>query len=80
MSEPDEPGAAKPRTKEERAAAKKKRHVLDVKRRKLGSLQERTEDFTIALRELENQREKMNGNAGGMNKNGVNFKARERAR
>lgn len=80
ISEPEEPNAAKPMTKEEKAAAKRKRHTLDVKRRKLEGLQERAEDLTIALRELEEQRAKMNGNAGGVNKNGVKFKARQRAR
>lgn len=65
-------------TPEERAAKRKKRHALNVKRRKLEALEEQEAKLSAALEGLENQRAKMSGTIGGVNKNGVKFKARRR--
>lgn len=61
-------------------AEQKKRHKLEVRKRKLQALKEREEDLTTALREVEDQRARMNGTMGGVNKNGVKFKVRQRQR
>jgi U3 small nucleolar RNA-associated protein 11 len=58
----------------------RKRRKHEVRRRKLQALKEREQDLTIALREVEDQRAKMNGTMGGVNKNGVKFKVRQRQR
>ncbi|KAK4502199.1 hypothetical protein PRZ48_005624 [Zasmidium cellare] len=67
-------------TPEEKEARKKKRHLLDVKRRKLDALKDQEEKLAAALDEVEQQRAKMNGSIGGVNKNGVKFKQRQRKR
>jgi U3 small nucleolar RNA-associated protein 11 len=75
--------AAKPLTKEEKAArlaAKRKRHFIETRRNKLEALKDREEDLATALRELEDQRVQMNGKAGGVNKNGTKFKVRQRVK
>jgi U3 small nucleolar RNA-associated protein 11 len=75
--------AAKPLTKEEKAArlaAKCKRHFIETRRNKLEALKDREEDLATALRELEDQRVQMNGKAGGVNKNGTKFKVRQRVK
>lgn len=80
---PEEKKEAKPLTKEEKAqrsAAKRKKHIMETRRNKLDGLQDRAEDLTTALRELEDQRVQMNGKAGGVNKNGTKFKVRQRVR
>lgn len=67
-------------TPEEREARRKKRHLLDVKRRKLEALKDQEEKLAAALDEVEEQRAKMNGSIGGVNKSGVKFKPRQRKR
>ncbi|KAF2158572.1 hypothetical protein M409DRAFT_71582 [Zasmidium cellare ATCC 36951] len=67
-------------TPEEREARRKKRHLLDVKRRKLDALKDQEEKLSAALDEVEEQRAKMNGSIGGVNKSGVKFKPRQRKR
>nr|POE59088.1 u3 small nucleolar rna-associated protein 11 [Quercus suber] len=64
--------------KDETEDDKKKRHRLEVDIRKLRALKEREEQLSIALRELEDQRARMNGTVGGVNKHGVKFKVRQR--
>lgn len=66
-------------SKEELAAKKRRRHALDVKRRQLEALRDREEQLSAALREVEAQRARMNGTAGGVNKNGVKFRAQRRS-
>lgn len=78
--EAEEDKDGKPLTKAERAAAKRKRHALDVKRGRLEGLQDRAEDLATALREVEDQRVRMSGRSSGVNKNGTKFKTRQRAR
>ena len=56
----------------------RKRKKLEVRRRKLGFLKDRERDLTTALREVEDQRAKMNGSTGGVSKKGTKFKVRER--
>lgn len=56
----------------------RKRHKRDVRRRKLQTLQDRERDLSLALQEVETQRAKMSGGIGGVNKNGVKFKVRQR--
>ncbi|EME44994.1 hypothetical protein DOTSEDRAFT_170109 [Dothistroma septosporum NZE10] len=67
-------------TPEQRALRRKKRHALQTKQRKLESLKEQEEKLSAALDGLDHQRAKMNGTTGGVNKNGVAFKARQRKR
>ncbi|KAK5170873.1 uncharacterized protein LTR77_004017 [Saxophila tyrrhenica] len=59
---------------------RKKRKKQDARRKKLQALEERERDMAAALHEVEMQRAKMNGTVGGVNKNGVKFKVRERKR
>lgn len=80
---PAEKPDSKPLTKEEKAArvaAKRKRHFMETRRNKLEALKDREEDLATALRELEDQRVKMNGKSGGVNKNGTKFKVRQRVK
>jgi U3 small nucleolar RNA-associated protein 11 len=67
-------------TPEERAVKDRQRHALEVKRKKLGALIEQERKLNAALQEVEHQRDKMNGNVGGVNKKGVKFKPRQRKR
>lgn len=59
---------------------KQKQHRNDKRQKNLAQLKDREEQLTAALDGLENQRAKMNGTLGGINKNGVEFKARSRKR
>ncbi|KAK3705113.1 hypothetical protein LTR37_013480 [Vermiconidia calcicola] len=59
---------------------RRKRKKQEARRRKLQALKDREEDLSVALQEVEQQRAKMNGSVGGVNKNGVKFKVRERKR
>lgn len=54
--------------------------LLAAKRRKLRRLEEREQDLSTALQEVEQQQARMAGTVGGMNKNGVKFKVRQRKR
>lgn len=67
-------------TEEEIAARKSKREALAAKRRKANGLRVREEQLAIALRAVEEQRARMNGTVGGVNKHGVRFKRRQRKR
>ena len=67
-------------SKEERAARRRRQHALQVRQRQLDGLRDREEQLSAALREVEDQRARMNGTVGGVNKNGVKFKARQRKR
>ncbi|OQO11745.1 hypothetical protein B0A48_03472 [Cryoendolithus antarcticus] len=76
----DEEKPAVPMTKAEKVAAKRRRHALEVKQNKLESLRDRAKKLSTALREVEDQRIRMTGKGGGVNKKGVVYKNRERAR
>jgi U3 small nucleolar RNA-associated protein 11 len=67
-------------TPEERLAKSRKKHTLGVKRKKLDALVEQEEKLSAALEGLGHQRAQMAGTIGGVNKNGVKFKARLRKR
>ncbi|KAF2150776.1 U3 small nucleolar RNA-associated protein 11 [Myriangium duriaei CBS 260.36] len=67
-------------TKDERKAKKKHQRMIEVLDNRLEALAEREEKLTQALDGLQNQRAKMQGTIGGVNKNGVKFKIRERKR
>lgn len=67
-------------SKEEKQLRKKKRHARQVMNRHLDMLRERENTLTTALERLQAQRAKMNNATGGVNKNGVKFKVRERKR
>ncbi|KAI6874496.1 hypothetical protein KC323_g672 [Hortaea werneckii] len=67
-------------SKEELAARRRKKNALKAKQRYLDALRDREEQLTEALRRVEAQRARMNGTVGGVNKNGVKFKVRERKR
>lgn len=57
-----------------------KLRALKKKRRKLAALEDRERDLAAALREVEEQRAKMSGSTGGVNKDGVKFRVRQRKR
>ncbi|KAK6439896.1 hypothetical protein LTR95_003894 [Oleoguttula sp. CCFEE 5521] len=76
----DEVKLVVPLTKAQKAAAKRTRHGLEVKQNKLESLRDRAKKLSTALREVEDQRVRMSGKGGGVNKKGVVYKNRERAR
>ncbi|KPI39136.1 putative U3 small nucleolar RNA-associated protein 11 [Cyphellophora attinorum] len=82
---------AKPKTKKQleqeqaaaaslRAARKKRRKLQEVRSNKLEMLQKRQKEILAAADQLELQRAKMAKTVGGVNKNGVKFKVRERKR
>lgn len=68
----------KPLTKEEQKLREARRHARKVRKGKLEALREREEDLSTALDQVEHQRAKMGGTVGGINKNGVKFKVRQR--
>lgn len=49
-----------------------------IRRKQLEELREREETLIAALREVEDQQARMNGTAGGVNKNGTRFRSRSR--
>lgn len=61
-----------------RAARKLKKRAAEVRRNKLEALQKRHQDIQAAEEELGWQRAKMENSVGGVNKNGVKWKIRER--
>ncbi|KAI7253848.1 hypothetical protein KC335_g14815 [Hortaea werneckii] len=67
-------------SKEELVARRRKKNALKAKQRYLDALRDREDQLTEALRRVEAQRARMNGTVGGVNKNGVKFKVRERKR
>ena len=56
----------------------KKKHRRDVQRRKVAALKDREQSLTLALRGLERQRARMNGDGDAFNKDGIHFRARGR--
>jgi U3 small nucleolar RNA-associated protein 11 len=65
---------------QERRLKKKRLRAQEVRRNLLDALTEREHVLTQAEQELELQRAKMSNSIGGVNKNGVKFKIRERKR
>lgn len=57
-----------------------KHRALSKKRRKLQAIKDRERDLAAALQEVEEQRARMNGSIGDVNKDGVKFKVRQRRR
>jgi U3 small nucleolar RNA-associated protein 11 len=89
--ETDEDDAPKPTTRkayevedeaqiQERRLKKKRLHAQEGRRKLLDALIERENVLVRAEQELELQRAKMSNSIGGVNKNGVKFKIRERKR
>lgn len=83
--------AAKPRTKKElerhkemaaklQNQRKRRKRLREVRTVKLEMLKKRQKEITAAADQLELQRAKMAKTVGGVNKNGVKFKVRERKR
>jgi len=66
--------------KKERALRRRRQQDQEVRRIRLEALRERERELCVAEQELENQRAKMNNAAGGVNKDGIKFKIRERKR
>ncbi|KAK4990414.1 hypothetical protein LTR28_001473, partial [Elasticomyces elasticus] len=64
----------------ERRGLKKKAREQEVRDRRLEVLREREKELTTALNELDTQRAKMAGTVGGVDRNGVKWKVRERKR
>ncbi|KAK0968375.1 hypothetical protein LTS01_016751 [Friedmanniomyces endolithicus] len=76
----DEKEDTKGLSREELAVRRRKRRVVTGKRRQVEALRNRESGLGMALREVEAQRARMSGRAGGVNKNGVKWKARLRKR
>lgn len=66
--------------KAQRAVQKKREHQQEKQKALLEALRDREDNLLTAERELESQRDRMQNNVGGVNKNGVKFKVRERKR
>ena len=66
--------------KEERWMRSKRQRTQERRAAHLEAVKKREQDLMAAEEELENQRAKMSGSIGGVNKNGVKFKIRERKR
>ncbi|KAL1953343.1 hypothetical protein VTO42DRAFT_2997 [Malbranchea cinnamomea] len=64
--------------KEIRAARNKKKRAAEARLRKLEALKKQHRDIVAAERELDWQRARMENSVGGINKNGVRWKVRER--
>ena len=67
-------------TPEEKRLRRRKRHAIEVNRKRLEALEEQEEKLSAALDGVEQQRAKMNGTAGGVNKSGTKFKVRQSKR
>ncbi|KAL4880144.1 small-subunit processome [Aspergillus karnatakaensis] len=63
-----------------RRARKMKKRALEWRQNKLKALQKQYADITSAERALDLQRAKMSNSIGGVNKNGLKFKIKERKR
>ncbi|KAF2839374.1 U3 small nucleolar RNA-associated protein 11 [Patellaria atrata CBS 101060] len=59
---------------------KKRQKQQETKQRRIEELRKREQELKIAEEEIEGQRARMSGAIGGVNKNGVKFKVRERKR
>lgn len=66
--------------KEQRTLQRKREKAQESRRSRLEALKSKEKELMAADKELEFQRAKMNNDAGGVNKNGVKFKVRERKR
>ncbi|KAF2177698.1 U3 small nucleolar RNA-associated protein 11 [Zopfia rhizophila CBS 207.26] len=66
--------------KEARALLNKRERTQERRAKHLEAVKARERDLVVAEEELEQQRAKMNGTVGGVNKHGVKFKIRERKR
>lgn len=66
--------------KDTRRELQKTIHSQEVKRNLLAAVKQRERDLVVAEEELELQRAKIAHSVGGVNKNGVKFKIRERKR
>lgn len=66
--------------KTQRALAKKQKRRQEAKLAQYEAVQNREKELILAEQELDLQRAKMNHTVGGVNKNGVKFKVRERKR
>lgn len=66
--------------KEAHALRRRRQKAQEVRRIRLEALRARERDLQLAEQELENQRAKMTNTLGGVNKEGVKFKVRERKR
>ncbi|KAG9516389.1 U3 small nucleolar RNA-associated protein 11, partial [Aureobasidium melanogenum] len=67
-------------SKEEIRQRRKKRRAQEVLQNHLEALKDRERDLSVALSQLQHQRARMNNTVGGVNKEGVKFKVRERKR
>lgn len=67
-------------SKEEVRQRRKKRRAQEVLQNHLEALKDRERDLSAALSQLQHQRARMNNTVGGVNKEGVKFKVRERKR
>jgi U3 small nucleolar RNA-associated protein 11 len=76
LSEDDEDQSVQSLIPEEQ----RRRRKQETRRRKLHSLEDREQDLATALREAEDQRARMSGTIGGVNKKGVKFRVRSRRR
>lgn len=65
---------------EENRARKKREHQQQVRRNLLEAVRERERDLMQAEEELDLQRAKMSNSVGGVNKDGLKFKIRQRKR
>ncbi|KAL4909744.1 hypothetical protein BDW74DRAFT_43246 [Aspergillus multicolor] len=63
-----------------RRARKMKKRALEVRQNKLKALEKQFADISSAERALDLQRAKMSNSVGGVNKNGLKFKIKERKR
>ncbi|RDW90055.1 rRNA-processing protein UTP11 [Aspergillus mulundensis] len=63
-----------------RRARKLKKRALEVRQNKLKALEKQFADISSAERALDLQRAKMSNSVGGVNKNGLKFKIKERKR
>lgn len=61
-------------------AKKKRLRGREVRKNLLEAVKQREEELTVAVQELELQLAKMSNSVGGVNKNGVKWKVRERKR
>ena len=72
--------AAKLKLREERAARKRRKRIREARLVQLDLLKKKEKDIKDAERELEWQRARMANKVGGVNKNGIKWKIRERKR
>ncbi|KAI5267767.1 U3 small nucleolar RNA-associated protein 11 [Aureobasidium subglaciale] len=76
----DDKSDTKGLSKEEIRQRRKKRRAQEVLQNHLEALKDRERDLSSALTQLQEQRARMNNTVGGVNKEGVKFKVRERKR